>query len=151
MPDGSLLVLMQDDKGLERVSITPSPESNLAALFGDSQPRASMSTIKFERRQTMRRVTACIAMAFACLLGGCGSVSGHTYHDNGGVVRVEFKSGGKALVSIGPMSHGCTYSESGKNVSLNCDGEKLNFTMQDDGALAGPPDGYMARLTPVND
>lgn len=100
----------------------------------------------------MGRVTVCIAMALGCLLTGCGSsVSGHTYHDNGGVVRVEFKSGGKAFVSIGSMSHECTYSESGKNVSMDCDGEKLSFTVQDDGALAGPPDGYMARLTPVKD
>lgn len=100
----------------------------------------------------MRRVAACLVMTLACLLNGCGSsVSGHVYHDNGGVVRVEFKSGGKALVSIGTMSHECTYSESGKNVSMDCDGEKLNFTVQDDGALAGPPDGYMARLTPVRE
>lgn len=32
MPDGSLLVLMQDETGLERVSITPAPGSSLAAL-----------------------------------------------------------------------------------------------------------------------
>lgn len=100
----------------------------------------------------MRRGAACVAMTFASLLGGCGStVRGHTYHDNGGVVRVEFKSGGKAFVSIGSMSHECTYSESGKNVNMDCDGEKLNFTVQDDGALTGPPDGYMARLTPVKE
>lgn len=100
----------------------------------------------------MRRMTLSVAIALSCLLGACGaSVRGHAYHDNGGVVRVEFKSGGKAYVSIGPMSHECTYSESGKNVNLDCDGEKLNFTVQDDGALAGPPDGYMARLTPVKE
>lgn len=42
MPDGSLLVLMQDDKGLERVSITPASGSSLPALFRGSQSQASM-------------------------------------------------------------------------------------------------------------
>lgn len=42
MPDGSLAVLMQDDKGLERVSITPSSGSSIAALFGASHSQASM-------------------------------------------------------------------------------------------------------------
>jgi hypothetical protein len=99
----------------------------------------------------MKATIACGAMAFCCMfLGACGShVSGHTYHDNGGVVQLEFKSGGKAYISAGPMSHACTYSESGKMVSLVCDGDETSFTVQDDGALAGPPDGLMARLTPV--
>jgi len=92
-------------------------------------------------------------MALSCaLLAACGSsVSGHAYQDNGGVVKVEFKPGGKAYVSAGPTSHTCTYSESGKAVSLVCDGDTTNFTVQDDGALAGPPDGFMARLTPVKE
>lgn len=33
-PDGNLLVLMQDDTSLERVSITPSPNTSIATLFG---------------------------------------------------------------------------------------------------------------------
>ena len=41
-PDGSLLVLTQGDQGLERVSITPSSSSSVAALFGDSRPVASI-------------------------------------------------------------------------------------------------------------
>jgi hypothetical protein len=83
------------------------------------------------------------------LLNGCGSrVSGHTYHNNGGVVQVEFKSGGKAYVSAGSMSHSCTYTESGKTLRLVCEGDTTIFTVQDDGALAGPSEGLMARLTP---
>lgn len=34
-PDGSLEVLAQDDKNLKRITITPSPETNLAKLGGD--------------------------------------------------------------------------------------------------------------------
>lgn len=101
----------------------------------------------------MRRMTAFFATAFFfSVLDACGSrVSGHTYHNNGGVVQVEFKSGGKAYVSAGPTSRICSYSESGEAVRLVCDGNTTNLTMQDDGALVGPPHGLMARLTPVKD
>lgn len=49
----------------------------------------------------MRRTIRCAVVALWCaFLSACGSkVSGHTYHDNGGVVQVEFKSGGKPYVS----------------------------------------------------
>jgi len=79
--------------------------------------------------------------------GGGNKVEGHTYKDNGGVVRIEFQSGGKAYVSAGPMTSTCTYSESGKTVTLICQDDKTVFTVEDDGALSGPPDGMMARLT----
>ena len=40
------------------------------------------------------------------------------------------------------------YGESGKNVTLNCGpGETLAFTVDDDGALNGPPGGMVSRLT----
>jgi hypothetical protein len=87
---------------------------------------------------------ACVAIA-AC----GGKVSGRTFQDNGGVVKIEFKSGGKAYVAAGPASHTCSYSESGNKVNLVCDGDTTTFTVEDDGALAGPPDGLMARLTPL--
>ena len=77
-----------------------------------------------------------------------GGVKGNTYVDNGNVVQIEFKSGGKAYMSMGPMTNTCTYSESGKNVTLNCGpGETLAFTVDDDGALNGPPGGMVSRLT----
>jgi hypothetical protein len=40
--DGSLLVLAQGEQGLERVSITPSPSSSVATLFGGSPSVASV-------------------------------------------------------------------------------------------------------------
>ena len=77
-----------------------------------------------------------------------GGVKGNTYADNGNVVQIEFKSGGKAYMSMGPMTNTCTYTESGKNVTLNCGpGETLSFTVDDDGALNGPPGGMVSRLT----
>jgi hypothetical protein len=82
------------------------------------------------------------------LLTGCGGkVEGNTYAGNGGVVQIEFKSGGKAFVSTGPVTTSCTYAESGKTVTLVCEGDKTVFTVDDDGALNGPPGGMLGRLT----
>jgi hypothetical protein len=82
------------------------------------------------------------------LLTGCGGkVEGNTYAGNGGVVQIEFKSGGKAFVSTGPVTTSCTYAESGKTVTLVCEGDKTVFTVEDDGALNGPPGGMLGRLT----
>ena len=85
-----------------------------------------------------------LSLAVAC----GGSVKGNTYADNGNVVQIEFKSGGKAYMSMGPMTNTCSYTESGKNVTLNCGpGETLVLSMDDDGALNGPPGGFLSRLT----
>ena len=85
-----------------------------------------------------------LTLAIAC----GGGVKGNTYVDNGNVVQIEFKSDGKAYMSMGPMTNTCTYTESGKNVTLNCGpGETLAFTVDDDGALKGPPGGMVSRLT----
>lgn len=80
---------------------------------------------------------------------GCGgnTVEGSTYIDNGGVVQIEFKSGGKAFVSTGPVTNPCSYSQSGKTVTLICNSDKTVFTIGDDGALNGPPEGFLTRLT----
>ena len=89
-----------------------------------------------------------IVLMSALVSNGCGSsVEGNTYTGNGGVVVVEFKSGGKAFVSTGPVSTPCTYTASGKTVVLTCEGDKTTFTVDDDGALIGPPNGMLGRLT----
>jgi hypothetical protein len=75
------------------------------------------------------------------------SVQGSTYEDNGGVVKIEFQSGGKAFTWTGPISTPCTYAQTGKKVVVTCEGDNLDFTMNDDGSLAGPPNGFISRLT----
>jgi hypothetical protein len=81
-------------------------------------------------------------------MAGCGGkVEGNIYTGNGGVVTVEFKSGGKAYVATGPVSTPCTYTESGKTVTLICEGDRTVFTVDDDGALIGPQGGMLGRLT----
>jgi hypothetical protein len=99
--------------------------------------------------RTLKAILGAIGAAAFCLpLAGCGSgVAGTTYIDNGGVVQIEFKSGGKAYVSTGPVSNACTYSQNGKTLTLICNGDKTIFTVDDDGALNGPPNGFLSRLT----
>ena len=101
------------------------------------------------------RFKTSIARTFAFMailsvyITACGGTKaeGHTYTGNGGIVKIEFKSGGKAFVSTGPVTTTCTYSESDKTVTLTCEGDKTEFTIDDDGALIGPPDAMLARLT----
>jgi hypothetical protein len=93
-------------------------------------------------------ITFGVVLMSALVFAGCGaSVEGNTYTGNGGIVVVEFKSGGKAFVSTGPVSTPCTYTASGKTVVLTCEGDKTTFTVDDDGALIGPPNGMLGRLT----
>ena len=99
----------------------------------------------------MKRLSPSSAIAFlGFFLVACESrVSGHIYHNNGGVVQVEFKSGGRAFVSKRASNYTCSYSQLGKSVRLFCAGDTTNFRVQDDGALVGPAKGLMVRLTPV--
>ena len=93
------------------------------------------------------RLATIVAVLGMCVSACSGAkVTGNTYADNGGVVKIEFKSGGKAYVSTGPVTTTCTYSESGKSLTLVCEGDKTDFTVDDDGALNGPPGGMLARL-----
>lgn len=95
------------------------------------------------------RVLLSVAIAgFGLAAASCGGgVQGSTYEGNGGVVRIEFKSGGQAFVSTGPVTTTCTYSESGKQVTLACENDKTVFTVEQDGALTGPQGGMLGRLT----
>ena len=102
-------------------------------------------------RGSVKRVLAAAAVGLMCLGAvGCGTkVSGHTYAGNGNLVTIEFQSGGKAFASIGPMTSSCTYTQSGKTVTLVCEGDTTVLTIADDGSLNGPPDGMLAHLTKV--
>src|SRR5258706_12495101 len=88
-------------------------------------------------------------ITLSILVVGCGSskVDGNTYQNNGSVVQLEFRSGGKAFVSMGPRTQTCTYNQNSKTVTLLCEREKTVFTVEDDGSLTGPPDGMMTRMT----
>jgi hypothetical protein len=101
------------------------------------------------KRNPYMVMVAIVAIA-AMAAVGCGGVSGHTYQAGGGLMQIEFQSGGKANVSMGPTKTPCTYTESGKAVTVTCMGEKAEFTMNSDGSLvpAGNAQG-MGTLTKV--
>jgi len=86
------------------------------------------------RRVFMVVVLGCTMVYVA----GCGkSVSGK-YTDDAGAFSVEFKSGGKATITIGGSAIDATYTIDGKNVSVNAGGDVKTFMINDDGSLGGP-------------
>lgn len=100
-----------------------------------------------KRKLTLSNVLTVSLIGALVALTGCGSrVQGSTYEGNGGVVKIEFKSGGKAYVSTGPVTTTCSYSESGKKVTMICESDTTVFSVEDD-ALNGPPGGFLTRLT----
>ena len=99
------------------------------------------------RFHTLAPLAVAALLICAVYLSACArKVEGATYSGNGGVVRVEFKSAGKASVSTGPVSTPCSYTEGGGTVTLVCEGDKTVFTVDDDGALNGPQGGFLGRL-----
>jgi hypothetical protein len=88
-----------------------------------------------------------VGVGFLAACGGSSSsVEGNTY-EGGGAVSMEFKSGGKAVVSLGPASMQCTYSQSGKSVSVTCDKDKMELTVADDGSLSPGANIALPKLT----
>ena len=87
-----------------------------------------------------------IALSFAVtlLLVACGkSVSGSTYAGANGALKIEFQSGGKAIVTIAGQPGDCTYAEQGKQVTVTCEGQPIVFTQNDDGSLSAPAGGML--------
>jgi hypothetical protein len=90
------------------------------------------------RPSIVRNISA--AVLLGCLtvsISGCGkSVSG-VYADDSNTISIEFKSGGKATVTIAGSPNDATYSVSGKNVTVSVNGDNKVFTLNDDGSLGG--------------
>jgi hypothetical protein len=60
--------------------------------------------------------------------------------DGGGTVTLDLKSGGKAQFTMMGENMACTYQVNGDKLMLDCTpkGEKVEFTIHDDGSLTGP-------------
>jgi major membrane immunogen (membrane-anchored lipoprotein) len=87
-----------------------------------------------------------LAIATAALLAGCGksSIAGSTYSGANGAIKIEFQSGGKAVVTMAGQAGDCTYAEENKSITITCQGQPAVFTKNDDGSLSGPADGMLA-------
>lgn len=100
-------------------------------------------------RTNPRSVLTALAAVMLCLgAAACSSgVKGHTYAGPNGMVQIQFQSDGKATAIMGPMSSACTYTQSGNNVTLICEGDTEQLALNSDGSLSGPPDGMLGHLT----
>ena len=83
-------------------------------------------------------------------LTSCGSKSkleGTYTQGGGGTVALDLKSGGKAQFTMMGENVTCTYQVNGDKLMLDCSpkGEKVDFTIHDDGSLTGP--GFIGVLT----
>jgi hypothetical protein len=97
---------------------------------------------------------AAAGLAMACLSIGCGgeaaarsnaAVAG-AYTNAEGNASVEFMSGGTAQFSLHGVGGRCTYAQTERTITLTCEGETTAFTVEDDGALTGPPDSFLTRM-----
>jgi hypothetical protein len=105
------------------------------------------------RRNKMKAILSRVLLVAMVLVAGFGfagcasDVEGNTYVDAEGVISIEFLSGGKANFKMGVVGGACTYTESGKNVAVTCNGVPQVFTMNSDGSLGGPAAGLIGKLT----
>ena len=112
-------------------------------------------------RKSNRRVvfmTALVAALILVVAGCAGSpragaaekassskVEG-TYANAEGNASVEFMAGGKAHFSLHGVGGPCSFKQVGNKVTLTVEGEDTVFTVNDDGSVTGPPDGFLSRL-----
>ena len=106
---------------------------------------ASVRAANFSASASMHRLPLIFAFATLSACGAGADING-TYANAEGTASVEFMSEGTAHFSLSGVGGDCTYTQDRKAIVLSCAGETLNFTVGDDGALAGPPDGFMSRL-----
>jgi hypothetical protein len=69
-----------------------------------------------------------------------------TYTNNGGMVTLDLKSGGKAIFTMMGESMLCTYKANDDKVLLDCTpkGEKVDFIIHGDGSISGP--GFIGNM-----
>ncbi len=96
------------------------------------------------RNTFLSAVLVCLTLAATA----CGSKVQGTYSGAGGAFTLDLQSGGKANLTVAGESAPCTYTVSGKSVSLACPGQAgaVVFTIQNDGSLAGPPGTFIPPL-----
>jgi hypothetical protein len=90
-----------------------------------------------------RIVLAAILALIVTAIVSCSSKSKieGTYSQTGsGTVALDLESGGKATFSMMGDDYPCTYKMNGDKLLLDCSpkGEKVDFTVHDDGSLTGP-------------
>ncbi len=82
------------------------------------------------------RIAALAILSLAVV--ACGSKVTGTYSNATGLAMVELSSGGKATTTMMGQTSDCTYSVNGKQITLDCNGDKSDYRLNEDGSLTGP-------------
>ncbi len=82
---------------------------------------------------------ACLIWSFAA----CGGTKVGGTYSNGGSAVLELRSGGEASLTFMGETEACTYQVSKDKLLLDCGGDKIAFTIHDDGSLSGPPGNFI--------
>ena len=90
-------------------------------------------------------LSAALVVIFPVLGHSAPNMEG-TYTNNGGMVTLDLKPGGKALFTMMGESMPCTYKANDDKVLLDCTpkGEKVDFIIHGDGSLTGP--GFIGNM-----
>lgn len=86
------------------------------------------------RRMCLLVVLGCFTVSTT----GCSKSPSGVYTDDTNTFSVDFKSGGKATVTIGGSPMEGDYTVDGKTVTVKVSGDAKVFTLNDDGSLAAP-------------
>ena len=91
---------------------------------------------------------ACLSIACvgAASPGADAAVAG-VYANAEGNASVEFRTDGRAHFSLHGVGGQCAFAQTNRTVLLTCEGETTKFVVEDDGALTGPADSFLTRLT----
>jgi hypothetical protein len=98
----------------------------------------------FSRTATIGFVVSAGLFAASC---GHSGIEG-TYTSPEGALVLDLKSGGKANFSYQGDVEDCTYTTSGTQLTVVCNGDAgtTNFSIHDDGTLTGPPGSFITAL-----
>jgi len=88
------------------------------------------------RALTRKALMGLVLASSLVYVAGCGKSLSGKYADDMGAMAVEFKSDGKATVTIHGTPIEATYTIDGKNVSVNGAGDVISLTINDDGSLS---------------
>ncbi len=98
--------------------------------------------------KTLRTMLLVSTLAIVCItLNGCSSCNTGPvgkYQDANHIVTLQLDPGGKATISMGPLSTPATYTVDGNKITVDAQGDKTVFTVNADGSLEGP--GMIGKL-----
>ena len=91
-----------------------------------------------------------LALSLSLLASGCGPDLDGTYQDDSGMVVMNIGPGDAASLTVMGQPGPCaSYAVDGTVLTLMCDDGNLDFTVNNDGSLTGPPGAMFGSLRRV--